>query len=460
MGELDLIVMGLYAFALILLVLFAGRSASKEDYLCNGRSTGSLLLICSTVSTWIGSGAIIGVSAEAVRSGISYGLSVIAINVGVMLLFAFIAPRIKQFGDQQRAYTIGQFIAANYGVPCQVFFAVAYLGIIAIWIGSQLLAAGNLFSMLTGVEVSIGVGCAFLFTLFYSVIGGLKSDILSDFFQFWVMLLAFIIMIPLVFLREGGLSSLSNLPQDAFNPYNFGGKGFFFGSVLLGMIYPIVDGCNWQRTFSSRHSGVARRSFLFAAPLVAFFLISAIILGLSCRVLVPEAPAEKALFSLMAATLPDGIRGLAYTSIFALVMSTVDSLIVAGTACIACDLIPPITGKREVNELSLLRWLSGVVGVVSLALSYFFPSVVSLSILAAFGSLCFAPVILAALFGFRVGSKVALASMVFAVVAYIVGYRFLGNLNFVAILIGGLIPLVYERITKALGGDLPGNVQK
>lgn len=441
MGGIDLSILVLYGIALFGLVLFAGKSETREDFLCNSRATSLGMLICSTVATWVGSGAIIGVSSAAFSTGISYGLSVIAINVGVMVVFAYFAPRIKAFGDAHGAYTVGQFIGAKFGKRCQLLFAFAYLGILAIWMGSQLLAAGNLLALLTGLGVWSGVLIAFAITVGYSAIGGLKSDILTDALQFWVMLIAFAIMVPVAILKSGGMAAISSLPAESFDPFNFGGRVFFFASVFLGLIYPLVDACNWQRIYSAKQGDSARRAFIFAAPFVLFFLVAAVLLGLLARLLVPAGvPPDQAIFGLMQRVLPSGILGLAYASIFAVVMSTVDSLIVAGTATVACDILP--TFRRPDSSLGTLRWFSVAIGAAALLIAFLFPSIVQLSVLAAFTSLCFAPAMLVGLFNLQFSANTVFASMVSALMALIVGQGYLGNLNFIAIIAAGVAPLL------------------
>ncbi len=449
MSLLDLAVLVAYAIGLLALVLFAGRSETREDFLCNSRATSLGMLICSTVATWVGSGAIIGVSSAAFTTGISYGLSVIAINVGVMVVFAYFAPRIKAFGDASGAYTVGQFIAARFGTRCQLIFAFSYLGILAIWMGSQLLAAGNLLAIMTGIGVWTGVFLAFGITLTYSAIGGLKSDILTDALQFWVMLVAFILMVPIAIFKVGGYGGFQQLPVEVFNPYKFGGETFFYASVFLGLIYPLVDACNWQRIYSARGGAAARRAFIISAPLILFFLVSSVVLGLVSRLLLPqETPPDQAIFGLMRQVLPSGVLGLAYASIFAVVMSTVDSLIVAGTATLSCDILPAF--RRSESSLTGLRIFAVLIGAAALGIAYIFPSIVQLSVIAAFTSLCFAPAMLVGLFNWKVSPNAVFVSMILALIALFLGQSTLGNLNFIAIIAAGCLPILFDLARSGL----------
>ena len=62
----------------------------------------------------------------------------------------------------------------------------------------------------------------------------------TDFIQFWIMLLIFIILVPLGLMHIGGISAFSKLTETHFNLFTYGGPTLFFGAILLGIIYPLL----------------------------------------------------------------------------------------------------------------------------------------------------------------------------------------------------------------------------
>jgi Na+/proline symporter len=150
----------------------------------------------------------------------------------------------------------------------------------------------------------------------------------------------------------------------------------------------------------------------------------------------------------MRQVLPSGVLGLAYASIFAVVMSTVDSLIVAGTATLSCDILPAF--RRSESSLTGLRIFAVLIGAAALGIAYIFPSIVQLSVIAAFTSLCFAPAMLVGLFNWKVSPNAVFVSMILALIALFLGQSTLGNLNFIAIIAAGCLPILFDLARSGL----------
>lgn len=113
MSNLDLIIIVLYLFITVLIRFWVHKKIDKDDFLLNAKETSLKFMICTTVSSWIGAGAIVGVCSATFKSGISYGISVAVIIATFFAVFAFFSAKIKEFGDANKAYTIGDFFLLN-----------------------------------------------------------------------------------------------------------------------------------------------------------------------------------------------------------------------------------------------------------------------------------------------------------------------------------------------------------
>ncbi|RIL09150.1 MAG: hypothetical protein DCC75_07225 [Proteobacteria bacterium] len=446
----DLCVIAVYILLTLSIGVLARGRQSVDTYLANDRATPFALMLCSTVATWVGAGAIIGVCSAAYTSGISYGISVIFVNIGWFLLFSFLCFRIKEFGDKSGSYTLGDFIGHSFGPRVRLLFAVSSLVVMVIWTAVQLLAVGNLCALLFGWSLTSGLVAALVITLVYSAAGGLRSDIITDFIQFWVMLAAFVLIIP--FATKGGaaLHSLSELPDSFFDPMAFGGAVFFFGSLVLGMLYPLSNTVEWQRVYAAGSPSVARRAYLWSVPFIFFFVGIAIIVGLFAARHFPGLPPDQSFIYVMQNALPAGVRGLAIASIVALVCSSVDSLLVSAAAVMARDLLP-IATQRPLNswiEMRKLRLLSVLFGAVCLLVAIAAPSIVELSIFGAFLYLCFSATVLAALFGWKVSPRAVQASIYLGISGLAVSWVLIGKNSFVVVVFVTFLPLLERKGSK------------
>lgn len=451
MTGFDLSVLVAYILVTLLIGAILGRSRSAETYLANDRGTSFSLLLFSNVATWIGAGAVVGVCSQAYSTGVSYGLSVMAVNAGFALFFAYLAPRIKKLGDSQRAYTLGDLFARAYGERCRGLFGVCYLGIAVIWGAVQLLAIAQLLSLLFGLSLLSALSIALLFTLIYSVSGGLRSDIYTDAVQFWVMLITFLIIIPTEISVDGGLESVRSLPSGHFDPLAFGGLPFFLGSIFLGLLYPLSSAVEYQRVFSANSEATARRAYLWSAPLMLFFIGCAVSIGLLAASHHSGLEGDQVFFVMMQKTLPSGLLGLGYASVLALVMSSLDSLLVAGSAALARDVLPVITGTSSERwmRMPVLRALCTVFGICCVVVAWCLPSIVHLSLIAAYVSLCFAPAVLAMLLQWPLSPNRAFTSMVLSLGSLIVGWPFLEKNVFIVLVVLGFLPVLLRTKKSA-----------
>jgi SSS family solute:Na+ symporter len=404
--------------AYILLILYIGIRASRrehlEGYLANNRRTKLLLLAGSNIASAIGAGAIVGVASAAYVTGISYGLIVLISNIVGSCFFIWVAPKIKAFGDKHRAHTTGDMMAYRFGRWSRHAFAVAYVVAAFIWSAVQFVAIAQLLRVLIGVRFEFALLIAVGVTIFYTSLGGLISDIWTDFIQFWLMLLTFIILVPIAWAKAGGISALAALPAASFDPLAFGGWAFLIGGIFLSGLVIVPEVYLWQRIYSADSMKTARRTYVWSIPGYIIFIGSATLIGLFATQLVPGVEPDTAFFTLMNLLLPTGFLGLAYAGMLAVVMSTIDSILLAGASTILKDLYMPFFHPKmhEHELLNMARYITALFGIIGALVAYIFQDIVQLTLLSAFTIGCLSFAVIAGLFWKRATSKGAIASII------------------------------------------------
>ena len=448
---LDFIILILY----ILLVLFIGIKASRkehlEGYLTNNRKTKLFLLSLANISSLVGAGAIVGVSSAAYTTGISYGLIVLISMIVSAILFIFISKKIKSFGDKHKAYTIGDFFQHRFGRSSQHLFAIFYVLAALIWSGVQFVAISYLLKVLTGIPFEFSLLLAVAVTIIYTSLGGIRSDILTDFFQFWIMLITFIVLLFTFFIKLDGITTITSLPKNYFDPLAFGGLTFLIGGIFLSGLIGISSVSEWQRIYSADSTKTARRSYIITIPGVIFFVITAIISGLIAITFVPGVEPDSAIFTLMNNLLPTGLLGLAYAGMLSVVMSSIDSLLLAGSATILKDIYMPFFHPQmhEHELLNMARYITAIFGIIGAIIALLFQDVVKLTLLAAFTTGCFAIPILAGLFWKRTTTKACIASMLTSLITTYMLFPFLPKIAGIpAFLIGFIVIITVSLLTK------------
>src|SRR3989338_366438 len=262
-----LIILLIYFALMLLIAWYFSRKESLETYFINKRKTSLWLMVFSTISTIVGATATISVVSEVYNTGVSYGLALIlAFTIGVFVL-GLVARRMKTLGDKYSAYSIADIFYRRFDKKNKNLVSILQLFVLIGWIATNLAGLSAISSIVLGVNYSLAIGIAVLVTILYSAIGGLKVDIITDFIQFWIILIPFVIMAFIGYSEIGGLSNLiSQLPQGHLNPLAFGGIAWFLGTIILsGFIY-LGTAYHWQRTMSAENERVARKSYFLTIP--------------------------------------------------------------------------------------------------------------------------------------------------------------------------------------------------
>ncbi len=448
---LDFIVIAAYLVFVLWVGIRAARGQHLEGYLVNNRRTRLFLLTASNVATLIGAGAIVGPAAAAYSTGISYGITIlVGVVVGAVLLAVF-APRIKAFGDRHKAFTLGHYFEYRYGKTHRTIAAFLLVLLSVIWSAVQFAAIAALLRVLIGVNFKIAIIGAAIITILYTSLAGIKSDILTDFWQFWVMAATFILLLPAAWIKTGGISVLRELPAGHFDPFAFGGIAFLVGGVLLSGFVLLSGVHYWQRIYAADSVATARKSFWYAVPFAILFILAAVTAGLFAAVLLPNIAADTSLFSLMNLLLPQGLLGLAYAGIIAMVMSSVDSSLLGGSATLLKDVYVPFFHPKmhEHELLNMARYITALLGIVSAAIAFLIPDVVQLTILAASTALVFIPSIIGGLFWKRTTRTAAMISLVASIIILYALVPLAPNFAFLPSFIAGILVLiVVSLLTK------------
>ena len=190
------------------------KKLTIEDYWVNNRRTNKFVLVATTLSTFIGAGAILG-NAGIAFSGAGLTAFVIAGSYFLyFLIFAkFFAPKIKEFGDANKAYTLPDFFEARYSNKVRLAGAITNLVSWSLYLALQMLAIGVFVGALTGIDPTLATIIGGTIVILYTAIGGLRADIRTDVFQFFIMLFLLVVFLPLVIMKGGGFGAIALLPQ-------------------------------------------------------------------------------------------------------------------------------------------------------------------------------------------------------------------------------------------------------
>ncbi len=368
---LDLFVVLLFFFILIFISYFSSKNVSgSESFLINDRKTGLFLFISTNVATWYG--GILGVGEFTYNYGIinwvTQGLPYYFFAILFALLFA---SKVREAS----LYTLPEKMDKEYGRKVSILTSIIVL--ILSSPAPYILMLGIIVSNFFSINFFISTLLSVILILPFIIKGGFVTDLKTDLFQFFIMYAGFILLFIFSLKNIGGISILQkNLPSSHLSPT--GGLSPFYIVVWYFIAaWTFVDPGFHQRCYSAKNGNIAKKGILISVLLWIIFDFLTTITALYAKVYNPDLKTPQwAYFSLASDIMPQGIRGIFYSSILATVISTLNSYFVISGTTFSIDIVKKINPKINVKKwTSIGILLSGIFGIF---LAFLFPSVVQL----------------------------------------------------------------------------------
>jgi SSS family solute:Na+ symporter len=177
--------MNLYAITLALIVLTLlgvsltrlGKVRTRADYLVAGRSLPAFVLVFTLLSSWIGSGSLLGGAENAYRHGFAALWQAAGGWAGLALIY-FIAPRARRFAQ----YTIPDLLEARYNQTARVLGVIAILFTYTAITSYQLIGGGDILHLIFPSALTSIHGRYLIagFVILFTAIAGMSSVAYMD----------------------------------------------------------------------------------------------------------------------------------------------------------------------------------------------------------------------------------------------------------------------------------------
>lgn len=215
MSPLYAIVLGVIVVALLSVSLARIRTVkTKADFLVAGRSLPAFVLVFTLLSSWIGSGSLLGGAENAYRHGF-VALWQGAGGWGGLLLIYFIAPRARRFAQ----FTIPDLLEARYNQVARVLGVIAVLFAYTAITSYQLTGGGDILHLLFPTVITADLGKYILaaFVILFTAIAGMSSVAYMDVVIGLLATVTMLIALPVLTHSADGWSAVTHaLPATHF----------------------------------------------------------------------------------------------------------------------------------------------------------------------------------------------------------------------------------------------------
>ena len=439
--------MNLYAVTLAVIVLTLltvsltrlGKVHTRADYLVAGRSLPAFILVFTLLSSWIGSGSLLGGAENAYRHGFAALWQPAGGWAGVALIY-FIAPRARRFAQ----YTIPDLLETRYNQTARILGVLAILFTYTAITSYQFIGGGDILHLIFPASISAIHGRYLIaaFVILFTAIAGMSSVAYMDVAIGLLATFTLCAALPVLLHSFGGWSAVrAALPATHFqlfgdlHPFNsYSGTNLLPDgtheriSSALEIFLPtcllmLGNQSMYQKFFSAKSEKDATRA-------VAGWIVGTVILE---TVIVALAVAGSAIFP--AGDVHDHPREiLAYTglhaftgsrplmllgallvgAIFAKIVSTANNYLFSPAANLVNDIFVRYLKPRASNKQILLvsRLMVVLLGLWALYQGLHTESVLKKSLYAyTIYSAALTPVILAAFYWRRATASAAVASI-------------------------------------------------
>lgn len=330
------------------------RTTGLDGYMLAGRNVGLALASATAMATWVTSNTTMAAPQLALQLGI-WGMVGYALGSVGLLLFAPMAKRIRQL--MPNAYTSGDFIRLRYGKGAwRVFLLISFaygLG----WLISLGMAGGVLINALSGIDYRIGMTVILTICVIYTLLGGLRAVIGTDFIQ-TILILIGIITLAYFAITDIGFEQIHNnvLEQrpELLNLLLPAAIMFLFNNLFFGVGEIFHSNVWWSRAFAFGE-GIGFKAYIIAGLLWMPIPIVAGFVALASPALGLNIPAADMVGPMVAAKLL-GLTGavIVFIVVFAALASSLDSLLAATSDLITQDIykghIRPTASEVELRK--------------------------------------------------------------------------------------------------------------
>jgi len=334
---------------------------TQEDFSVAGRQLNTFVLFGTMLATWIGTGSVFGNSEKVYQVGIAAMILPIGELIGIALL-SFLAAKARRL----TVITVQDILETRYNKWARILGVITLVMTATTIVSYQYRAAGAVINLaLPSLDFRAAVIIVTVFIIIYTSLAGMFSVAYTDLAMGITMIIGMLIALPFVWGKAGGYSGMTAvLPTDHFA---------FFGPVgwkeALGLLLPpallvLGDANMYQRFFSARTAGSARRATVWLLFGVFFMELMIILTAWAGSALEWQGGnlvrPGRVLAYVARDFLPVWLGAVLMTTIMAIIVSTAISYLLVPATAIVRDVYQRFINP-EANERRLVWLLRGLV---------------------------------------------------------------------------------------------------
>lgn len=379
-SQSDIIIIFVYLTGITLLgAKLSGDQKTGDSYFLGNRNLPWWTVCLSIVATETSTLTFISIPGLAYISNLNFLQLAMGYILGRTFIVFFFLPSYFR-GELSTAY---QHLYQKFGLRVRIFSSFLFHITRLLADGVRLFATAIPLSILTGWSMAFCIILLTLFTITYTLIGGLRSVVWIDVFQSFIYIGGALFIVFYICHSFDWLSFLasdtiinkldvfytgSELNISTFFQTNYTLAASLIGGAFLSMASHGTDHIIVQRLLSCKNLASSQKALFFSGIIVFFQFGLFLFLGVllfgyyTGKTMLPD----EILPTFIIQELPNGLSGFIVASIFAAAMSTLSSTMNSLASSTLYDFYKPKWGKNldVKKELKLSRLLTLFWGII------------------------------------------------------------------------------------------------
>lgn len=388
--QLSILFFLLYIATVVVIGWVASRKVTDEGFMIADRKVAGLQL-AATMTAGFFDGATLSIYLAYIYL---FGLSAIWLFVGLGLgLFALrqCATRIKQKADELHIYTMPEYffrtIGSQSGLAYSIVLTIAFFCFLVV----NLIVSGQVLSAIFPLPYALSVAIGGGIILIYLLLAGFKAVVRTDVFQFMVMIFMTVTVAAYLFGK-------SDIPAVDLQPVGTMDAGTLIGFLVIGIFAVMVQPDLWQRIIAARDVKTMKRGLMYGAFLLPLLALILSVIGLVTKQLLPDIVPERALVSGFSSLLPMGLKELGMVLLYAVSLSSSDSLAFVVSSIFTRDLRHRTHRFSDASMRKMTRFFIALFITIAVIIGIVYQDIIALGLSLASLSLALFPPTFGSLF--------------------------------------------------------------
>ena len=386
MAVLDYLILFLYFVIVLIIGIVVNKKIKPEDQMSGGKDSGWLLIGLSVLATQISTVTFIGAPGWSYGSGIQVLVLYLSIPIVMFVCSSVFVPFFYQMGIK----SLFEYTDKKFSKNSSTILVLSYIFYNFITLGAMIIAPAIIINSIIGVDIILCIIIIILISSSYTILGGLKAVMITDFIQmilFWIGII--IVFFTVLSKIPGGLPQILDFARanGKLNLYNFDMSlgapntvfAGFFGFVIYNIAYYGCTQTQVQRMLTAKSIKDLKYSLWFTSIATVIQMTIFLFLGLMFFSFYKGAQFSSLndIFIIYIKDyIPVGILGLIISVLFAGSMSSIDSILNTIGVLFVKHIIPHFKHNinddaKEVKKYYIIVLLLSTVIEFALAMIYY-----------------------------------------------------------------------------------------